>query len=51
MCSSLHRTRAVNESCPKQCVRVLEHAVFETDDYELRTFKACSDEPANILCM
>jgi hypothetical protein len=48
---SLYNTRPVNETRTEDTVRVLEHAVLETDDNELTALEARLEEATDILCM
>lgn len=45
----LHHTCALAEPRPKDAVRVLEHAVLERHDNELRPFEPRLDQAANVL--
>lgn len=45
----LHHARSLAESRPEDAVGVLEHAVLETDDDELRALEPGLDQTANVL--
>lgn len=47
----MNHARAFTEACPEYSVGILEHAILQTDDNELRTLEPCLDETANILRM
>jgi len=47
----LYHTGTVLEPRPEDSVRILEHAVFQTDHNELRSFEPRLNESSNILCM
>ena len=42
-------TRALAEPRAEDTVGILEHAVLETDDNELRALEACLDQATNVL--
>lgn len=44
-------TRAFAEPRAEDAVGILEHAVLETDNNELRAFEACLDQATNVLGM
>ena len=46
---SLHYTRPLAESCPKDPIGILKHAIFQADYYELGTFEPSLDEAADVL--
>jgi len=46
---SLYNTCSLGEPSPEDPVRVLEHAILQTDDDELGTLEPCFDQPPNIL--
>ena len=48
-CECLHHTGALAETRLEDAVRVLEHAVLETDDDELRALEARLDQAADVL--
>lgn len=48
---SLHHTGTFAEASAENAVRVLEHAVFQTDDDELRALESGLDETADVLGM
>lgn len=48
---SLHHTSAFAEARAKDAVRVLEHAVLQTDDDELRALEPRLDQTTDILRM
>lgn len=50
-CQSLYHTGAFAKPGPEDAVRVLEHAVLETDDDELGPLEASLDEAADVLRM
>ena len=43
--------RSITESCPKDPIGILKHAILQRDDDELRTMKPCLYQSTNILCM
>jgi len=45
----LDDTRPLTKPRPKNPIRILEHAIFKTDDDELTTLEARFDKPANVL--
>jgi hypothetical protein len=47
----LHHTGTFAETSAEDAIRVLEHAVLQTDDDELRALETRLDETADILSM
>lgn len=47
----LYHTRPVAEPRPEDAVRVLEHAVLQTDDDKLRPAEPRLDQPPDVLCV
>ena len=47
----LDHTCSLAKPCPEDAVRILEHAVLQRDNNELRALESSLDEAADVLCV